>query len=263
MARAVSTADVPWTGDQIVAVLALGGPIVTALAQKQVRSQSFIDIVISDPNTLRRWSSGRSNMEIAREQRIFAKVALSLLEASEIVDVGRLAAAPAAASPVAATPGPSVPTEFTDPNPVTRTKKRGVAIMHAVALDAAAAVRSGTGSTSAGPSARRGRRFSMKEAMDIVFAGGRMQGGEPEDEWPGVPANISEAILDRAECLALLAEAQAASDAAKPVSLELEEQFVMIGESPQHGVAGESSAGASGAAAGSGDVAVQLASAPM
>ena len=245
MARAVSTADVPWTGDQIVAVLALGGPIVTALAQKQFRSQSFIDIVISDPNTLRRWSSGPSTMEIAREQRIFAKVALSLLEASEIVDVGRLAAAPAAASPVAATPEPSVPTLFTDPNPVTRTKKRGVAIMDALA---AADVRSGTGSTSAGSSARRGRRFSMKEAMDIVFAGWRMQGGEPEDEWPGVPANISEAILDRAECLALLAEAQAASDAAQPVALQLEqleEPFVMVfGERPP-------------------DVAVQFASAPM
>jgi hypothetical protein len=90
-----------------------------------------------------------------------------------------------------------------------------------------------------------------------------MQGGEPEDEWPGVPDNISEAILDRAECLALLAEAQAqpASDAAKPVSLELEEQFVMVGESPQYRVAGESSAGASGAAAGSCDGAVQFASA--
>ena len=85
----------------------------------------------------------------------------------------------------------------------------------------------------------------MKEAMDIVFAGWRMQGGEPEDEWPGVPANISEAILDRAECLALLAEAQAASDAAQPVSLQLEEPFVMVfGESPH-------------------DVAVQFASAPM
>ena len=92
----------------------------------------------------------------------------------------------------------------------------------------------------------------MKEAMDIVFAGGRMRGGEPEDERSapaasssGVPVNISEAILDRAECLALLAEAQAASDAAQPVALQLEEPFVMVfSERPP-------------------DVAVQFASAPM
>ncbi len=81
IARSLSPAGATWTSDQVLAVLPRGGPIVAALGEKQLRGEPFFDIAVSDPSVLRRWGSSRGTTPAAREQRAFAKLALSLLEA--------------------------------------------------------------------------------------------------------------------------------------------------------------------------------------
>ncbi len=80
-----------------------------------------------------------------------------------------------------------------------------------------------------------------------------MRGGEPDVECfaaasgpASAPINITEAVLDRAECLAMLAEAHLAGGTVCPPSLE--EQFISVfGEAPGDVAASASGAAASGA----------------
>ena len=123
MARAFSPAPVAYSDTHILGVVGAGGQILESLGARPFRGGTLLDAVSRDPQLLRTWAASRVRTPQGQEQRIFAKLMMATLEATEIVDVGSLS------RPRSSALTPQQPRGFTEPVTATRIHQRAVIAM--------------------------------------------------------------------------------------------------------------------------------------
>ena len=97
--------------------------LLESLGARAFRGGTLLDAVARDPQLLRTWAASRVRAPQGQELRIFAKLMMATLEATEIVDVGSLSQPRSAASSPQPTRG------FTEPVTATRIHQRAVIAM--------------------------------------------------------------------------------------------------------------------------------------
>jgi hypothetical protein len=126
MARALSPAPFPWDDAHIVGIIGVAGPVAQFLGAKTYQGNSYLDMVSRDPQLLRRWANAKGQLPHAREQKAFAKIMLSMLEASLVIDVGSVVEQAPRNDSRQRTVAGDLPLNFTEPRTVARTSRRGV-----------------------------------------------------------------------------------------------------------------------------------------